>query len=216
MYPGGLGVIVITALLTTPLFSYAELESNHMRLDYSHIRSWNQFVDDVYALHKKQISNRQILTKEELGGYASHPEFYKEVVYIDKVSGKPVSKIQWVKNKPDVIHSLEVLVRDKQGRVIRDYSAAYLPGQRNAPVQTLINLHNYNDKLHAFRQYDVSADVIYEYCEGEFKGKKRQLRLFESDITAADYESRQLMNSALYKACFGGLPQQLGKYLKPQ
>ncbi len=216
MYPRLFSTLILIAITSMPLISQAELESNHMKLDYQHIRSWNQFVDDIYNLHKEQISGKQIATYEKLGGYASQPEFYNEVTYIDKASGKPLSKIQWVKDKPDVIHSLEVLVRDEQGRVIRDYSAAYLPGRRNAPVQTLINLHHYNDKLHAFRQYDVSTDVIYEYCEGEFQGKKRQLRLFENDITAADYESRQVLNSPLYKACFGGLPQQLGKYIQPQ
>lgn len=216
MYPRYFGTILITVLSSMPLISHAEIETNHMRMDYHHVRTWNQFVDDVYDLHKEQVSDKQIITQEELGGYASQPEFYKQVTYIDKASGKPVSKIQWVKDKPDVIHSLEVMVRDDEGRVIRDYSASYLPGRRNAPIQTLINIHNYNDKLHAFRQYDVSTDVIYEYCEGEFNGKKHQLRLFESDLTAADYESRQIMNSPLYKACFGDLPQKLGKYIKPQ
>ena len=216
MFPRLFSTLIISLIASWPLISHAELESNYMKMDYQHIRSWNQFVDEVYDLHKEQISGKQIVTQEKLGGYVRQPEFYKQVTYIDKASGKPVSISQWVKDKPDVIHSLEVLVRDDQGRVIRDYSAAYLPGRRNAPVQTLINVHNYNDKLHAFRQYDVSTDVIYEYCEGEFQGKKHQLRLFENDLTAANYEARQVLNSPLYKACFNGLPQQLGKYIDPQ
>jgi len=58
--------------------------------------------------------------------------------------------------------------------------------------------------------------VIYEFCKGNFKGKKRQIRLFEDDLAATDYDSRQLLQSPLYQACFTGLPQTVGKYITPQ
>ncbi len=187
-----------------------------MKIDNEHVSTWNQFSDQILELHIRQIAGKQIKQTQVSGGYASNPDFYNEVTYTDKATGKVLSIIQWEKDSPEVVHSIEVFVRDNKGRVIRDYSASYLPGARNAPVQTLINLHNYNGGLHAYRQFDVSKDVIYEYCKGEFGGQQHELRLFEEDMAATDYDSRQMLKSPVYKACFKGLQMHVGKYIKPQ
>lgn len=187
-----------------------------MKLDSSHVNSWNDFSDRVLELHRQQIAGKDVVTTEKVGGYMSDPDFYREVTYKDKATGRVLSIIQWEKDNPDKVHSIEVFVHNEAGKVVRDYSAAYLPGARHAPVQTLINLHNYNGGLHAFRQFDVTKDVIYEYCKGEYQGKKHEIRLFEEDLVAADYDSRQMLKSPVYKACFTGLQANLGKYIEPQ
>lgn len=71
--------------------------------------------------------------------------------YFNKNTNKLISKIQWEVDKPDTIHTIEVFLYDAQGQVKTDFYARYLPYARNAPVQTLINLHNYNDSLHSFQ-----------------------------------------------------------------
>lgn len=187
-----------------------------MKVDSDHVNTWNQFSDKVIELHQQQIAGKEIVTTETLGGYYSNPDFYREVTYTDKATGRVLSIIQWEKDHPDNVHSIEVFVYNEAGKLVRDYSASYLPGSRHAPVQTLINLHNYNGRLHAFRQFDVTRDVIYEYCKGEYQGKKHELRLFEEDLVAADYDSRQLLKSPIYKACFSGLQADIGKYIEPQ
>jgi hypothetical protein len=187
-----------------------------MQVDNEHVRSWNKFSEQILELHNQQIRGKRIQETEASGGYRDNPDFYREVTYTDKDTGRVLSIIQWETDNPKVVHSIEAFVYDDKGRVIRDYMAAYLPGQRNAPVQTLINLHHYNGGLHAYRQFDVSKDIIYEYCSGKFKGQQQELRLFEDDLAATDYDARQLLKSPLYKACFGGLQSEIGKYIEPQ
>lgn len=211
-----LQILFFILLVPTSANVFSATSESRMKVDKEHVNAWNQFSDQLQALHKRQMAGKQIKLTQVSGGYASDPDFYNEVTYIDKATGKVLSIIQWEKESPDVVHSIEVFVRDNAGRVIRDYSASYLPGARNAPVQTLINLHNYNGGLHAFRQFDVSEDVIYEYCQGEFEGQQHELRLFEDNLAATDYESRQVLKSPLYKACFKGLQTHVGKYIKPQ
>lgn len=191
----------------------AEQSKYAMTEDKTHVRTWNDFADECLALHKQQVANREVQEKTRLGGYADRPEFYKEHTYFDANSGAMLSRIQWEKDNPGRMHTCEVYVRDNQGRVVRDYAAAFLPDGRNAPVQTLINLHNYNDGLHAFRQFDASGDRIYEYCEGTLKGKAVQLRLFEEDIYGPS--GTAMMSSPEYAACFDGLPNKPGEYLQP-
>ena len=194
----------------------AAASGESMKVDDNHVNSWNRFSDKVLELHERQIEGKHIVKTEVPGGYLSNPDFYREVTYKDKNTGRVLSVIQWENANPDKVHSIEVFVYNDDGKVVRDYSASYLPGSRNAPVQTLINLHNYNGGLHAFRQFDVTQDVIYEYCQGEYNGKQHELRLFEEDLVAADYDSRQLLKSPIYKACFNGLQAHIGKYIKPQ
>ena len=194
--------------------SHAEERSRYvMTEDKTHVRTWNDFADACLALHKQQIANNKVREQTRVGGYANRPEFFKEHTYYNADTGVMLSRIQWEKDKPENMHACEVYVHDDQGRVVRDYAVAYLPEGRNAPVQTLINLHAYNDGMHAFRQFDASGDRIYEFCEGNFQGKKVQLRRFEDDIYSGPPGDT---STPLYVACFEGLPMKPGQYLDPQ
>lgn len=213
----GLNYVLLT-LFIFPLNSALVYADNNetMKIDEEHVSDWNQFSDRVIDLHERQIAGKEIVTTESLGGYLYTPDFYREVTYTDKNTGHVLGIVQWERENPNTVHSIEVFVRNDEGKIVRDYSASYLPNSRNAPVQTLINLHHYNDGLHAFRQFDVSQDVIYEYCKGEYNGQQHELRLFEEDLVGADYDARQLLKSPVYKACFSGLQAHIGKYIMPQ
>lgn len=211
-----LKTLLVVLTLSLGQFAFAGMERSKMKEDKAQVKSWNHFADMCLGLHHKQVKGKSIITTEKIGGYHGQPDYYREVTYKDAKTGRVLSRIQWEKDNPENVHSIEVFVYDKKGRVIRDYAAAYLPDQRNAPVQTLINIHRYNGELHAFRQFDAGKDIIYESCEGKFNGKDQQLRLFEDDLAATDYDSRQLLKSPVYKACFKGMPTVPGKYLRPQ
>lgn len=215
MFRECIGFISLITILSVSVAHAAEV-GQKVKEDKTHVRSWNLFASQCLSLHKKQVSKHEVRVVSKTGGYRDKPDFYIEKSYLDKKTGKLLSRIQWEKENPGRLHSIEVFVRDKQGRVIRDYAAAYLPGARNAPVQALINLHAYNKGLHAFRQFDASKDVIYEFCEGSFNGKKRQMRLFEDDIANNDRDARELLASPFYKACFAGIPSRLGKFIQPR
>ncbi|MEJ2345491.1 MAG: hypothetical protein P8076_07900 [Gammaproteobacteria bacterium] len=187
-----------------------------MRVDNERVRVWNQFARDCLTLHKRLLQQHEVRETTRIGGYDRNPKFYKEISYYDRASGKLLSRIQWEREHPDRLHSIEVYVRDAGGRVQRDFAAAYLPAYRNAPVQTLINLHGYNGQLHGFRQFDASGEPTYEYCEGSYHGKPVQIRLFEDDLYGSDPATEALMASPQYKACFEGVPAAPGKYLTPQ
>jgi len=186
-----------------------------LKEDKGHVQTWNGFADSILKLHG-DINNQQSLRKEVAsGGYAHDPSFFIEERYYSKDSGQLVSRICWERDNPEKLHTIEVNVHDKQGRVVRDYSAAYLPEYRNAPVQTLLNLHYYNGDLHSFRQYDAGGDLIYESCEGSWQGKNVQIHLDEDDMFGTASED-QAMNSVAYKACFDGHSKRAGIYINPQ
>lgn len=187
-----------------------------MKEDKTHVNTWNDFATALFQLHKRQLKGRKIRKTSVVGGYSGRPAFYKEVSYIDADSGKMLSRIQWEKENPTRIHTIEVFIYDKQGRMVREFSAAFLPDYRNAPTQTLINFYAYNGKLTGMRQFDAGNDLIYENCKGEFKGKKVNIRLFEEDLHGSDSDIEKLMKSKLYKTCMKGLPAKAGKYLMPQ
>jgi len=184
-----------------------------MKENKSHVSKWNKFANDVFKLHEILIKDKEIETKVRIGGYSNFPKFYKETIYTDKKSGKVISIIQMEVKKPKNLHVAEVYVRDAKGRVIRDFSVTYLPYGRNAPVQTLINLHGYSGKMHGFRQFDVSGDLIYEHCLGEYKGKKYQIRLFEDLLFSGSAEVDKTMAGGAYKACFKSVAKSAKKYI---
>lgn len=185
-----------------------------MKEDNQHVRNWNAFANNVYQLHQKQSQMDGVNTRTRLGGYAQMPEFYREEQFY--LGDRLISKVRWEKAQQDVLHSIEVFVHDDQGRVIRDYTAAYLPTYRNAPTQTLISLHRYHDKLHAFRSFDASGYRIVERCSGSLAGREVTLLLDEDEIDAALGDPAGIMASAEYQACFGDLQVEAGKYLTPQ
>jgi hypothetical protein len=181
-----------------------------------HTQTWNRFVDQIMELHKTIIHDHDVVKSISSGGYSDHPEYYFEEDYRYKDSGQLVSRIQWERKYADILHSIEVYVRDKKGRVKRDYSATYSPSYRSAPTQTLISLYHYNGKLKAYRTFDASGYRIGERCVGVYKGKKVDLILDEDEIIDALYGESDIMEQPAYRACFKGLAEKPGKYLKPQ
>lgn len=187
-----------------------------MKQDNHHIRVWNTFVEDVYQLHLSQIESLDIRTETEVGGYPSNRKFFKETRYFDSDSGNIISRIQReIKNESN-IHLIEVYVYDKENKIKVDYLAAFLPRFRNAPVQTLINIHRYNDDLHAFRQFDASGARIYEQCEGALFDDSVFISLDEDEL----YNVHSLLTTGIennqYVSCFEFIPKTAGKFLNPK
>ncbi|MDH5394898.1 MAG: hypothetical protein OEW97_01375 [Gammaproteobacteria bacterium] len=184
-----------------------------LKEDNKHVRTWNKFASDTLALHKKLTAGKNITVKNKTGGYAHSKDFYLEKSYYN--NNRLISKVQWEKDNPEQLHTIDVYIHDATGRVIRDFSAAYLPFYHNAPTQTLISFHHYNGQLHAFRSFDASGDRIIEGCSG--KDKKGQKINFILDEDELYEESDGFMLSAEYKQCFDGLTQDKpGKYIIPQ
>ena len=207
-------LLSLTGLL---IFLISSAHAEKMRGDNEHSRKWNKFADDVLALHYKLTKGKKgIEKKTSIGGYATNKDFYNEEKFINKSNDQVISTVQWERKNPKVMHFVEVNVLDNKGRIIRDYSAAYLPEYHNAPTQTLINLHVYNGKLHAFRTYDAGGDRIGEQCSGKYKGKDFFLLLDEDELYAAIDGNSDAMEQAEYKACFKGLQEEVGKFIKPQ
>ena len=181
-----------------------------------HARKWNQFADDVLALHQKLVEKIPTTKKTLIGGYPGNPDYYKEETYTSKKTGKVISIVQWENKNPKNMHTIQVNVYNDQGIIVRDYTAAYLPDYRNAPTQTLISVHNYNGELHAFRTYDATGDRIGEQCRGKLNKQNVFIVLDEDEIAAAEGGDSKVMEQADYKACFKGLSVKVGKFLKPQ
>ncbi len=198
-------------LAVAPVMSVEPLQE-----DKEHIRIWNRFTQDVYALHLHQIEGRKIKEERTVGGYPGDEEYYVEVEYYDKRKGHLISRIRWESHNQDNIHTIEVFVRDKKGRVIRDYTSAYLPHFRNAPAQTLITLHQYKRKLHAFRVFDASAELITEKCTGKYRGEEVFLLLDIDDIYAARDKRSNIMETETYQQCFEGLSDDVTPYLRAE
>ncbi len=196
------------------LFMGTVYAADPMKQDNQHVRTWNAFADNVYQLHQKLSKVDGVHKKTRIGGYAQMPEFYREERYY--LGEHLISQVQWEQAQENVLHSVEVFLHDDQGRVIRDYSAAYLPTYRNAPTQTLISLHRYQDQLHAFRSFDASGYRIIERCTGSLKGREVNLLLDEDEIAEALGDPESIMASDEYQACFGDLQAEVGKYLQPQ
>lgn len=206
--------LIFLLMLITPL-SLAQSKSQSMTEDSQHIQRWNRFFDSLLELHQQYMHNREIETKESIGGYADQPAFYREVYYYDKKAKRLLSHIQWERQPPQQAHLVEVYIYDAQGRVDRDYLAAYLPESRNAPIQTLINLHQYSDDLHSYRQFDASGNRIYEHCERGAKNQNILIQLDEDDILLYRRGLNQAVNRKLYQRCFADLEETALNYLQP-
>lgn len=184
-----------------------------MKGDNVHVRVWNKFANDALSLHKKLTTGKNLKVKTQVGSYANAKNFYTEHSYFD--NGRLISQVQWEKENPKQLHTIEVYVHDKKGRVARDFMAAYLPYYHNAPNQTLISFHHYSGNLHSFRSFDASGDIILERCNGENKkGQMVNLLLDEDDLYN---DNDGIMETTDYEKCFAGLKQnKLGKYIIPQ
>lgn len=208
--------LILTLVFFIPFVSAYAAISQKARLQMTQNERWNLFFRKVYALHKKQIKGRKIRTVTRIGGYRDDLEFYKEVKFFDADNGLHVSTIQWERRRPYRLHSVLVNIYNKRGKLLRDYSATYLPVHRATPIQTLINFHASNGKLHAFRQFDASGYLTYEACKGEYQGKKVNIGLEEDDFYGAEKEPDHVIHTPAYKACFTGIAKKPGLYLHPQ
>ncbi len=206
-----LAIIIFSLFVCSISFA---AKPDHMKQDNSHVTNWNRFANNLHVLHKELVKNKQVRIESSVGGYADQPKFYQEKKYYDKSNGKLISIIQTEMKKPNLLHVAEIFIRDKNGKVIRDYSVTYLPYARNAPVQTLINLHGYSAGMHGFRQFDVSGDLIYENCVGTYKGKKYNIRLFEDDLINGGPEIDKIMAAGPYKACFKSVGNSAKKFIE--
>lgn len=195
---------------------WAADSNKSLKQDNKQVNEWNTFSSELYALHKEQLSRHEVKETVRMGGYRGKKDFYKEVTYTDAQSGRVLSRIQWEIDNPENIHVIEVFQHDESGRVSCDYTAAFLPGFRNAPVQTLVALHSYNEGLHAFRSFDASGDTVFERCEGTYKGKDVDMDFEDHEIENMRHETNGVMKTAEYKACFGKIDLSATEFLPPR
>lgn len=200
---------LISVFTCAPLSTFAETTGKPLN---KHEIAWRQFANRILKLHRKLIGSVPVVKKIRLGGYAHQPEFYREESYFNAKTHKLISRVRWEKAHPGKLHTIEVYIYDNQGRVSRDYTAAYLPNYYRAPTQTLISFHAYPDGLHAFRTFDADGYRIVEGCRGQYQGKPVEIILDEDEIADGSPE----MQSAIYPVCFAGMRLKLGKYLTPQ
>jgi hypothetical protein len=204
--------VSLTLLTAMPTIALSAPTVIEMTENQSQVNKWNRFADAIYILHKKNIEGREIRETEEIGSWGG--EFakrftFRDVSYHDVKSGRLLSRIRRDAEKPDNIQIIEVYVHDQSGRVTRDYAALYLPWGRNAPVRTYINLHQYREGLHGFRQFDASGERLYEQCRGKLSGH-------EVDISLEDYQiDSKVTSSEAYKSCFEDVPKTADDYLVP-
>lgn len=208
-------VLFVALLLTLGTSAYGAAKPEPMKQDNVHIRTWNRFMSDILALHEQRIAAQPVKMTSKVGGYASQPDYFTEQEFVD-AQGRLLARLQWEREQPENLHAIELFIHDGQGRVIRDYAGAYLPHYRNAPTQTLVTLHQYNQGLHAFRTYDASNEFIFERCSGSYQGKAVQIALDIDEKEALYKKPDTVMTSKAYAACFNGLPETAGKYLQPQ
>jgi hypothetical protein len=166
----------------------------------------------VYALHEQQIAQHKIRAVEEQGDYegaAAARYRYVDTHYYDAASGLLLSHVRRDADTPEHVHIVEVNVYE-HGKLVRDFGSLTLPWAPLQPTRTFINLHQYNGKLHSFRQYDFYGDVGYESCEGELAGKRVRIALDDKDLLDAT-------NTATpeYKACFDGMSADWESYRTP-
>ncbi|MDH5518540.1 MAG: hypothetical protein OEY36_12100 [Gammaproteobacteria bacterium] len=193
-------ILVFLVFIITISTAQAELEPNNKM-----INKWNQFVDDLMTLSQHLTSKSEHSEKKRSGSYSNLPDFYHETKYIHSDSETVTSIVQMETENPENVHSIQVYLRDKNGRVMKDFSGSYLTTHHNAPIQTLITLHYYNDELHAFRVFDASHERLYEICRGKLDGKQVNIDIDDDygELSEALEDKQGIMSSAEYKACFG-------------
>ncbi|MBL6958245.1 MAG: tetratricopeptide repeat protein [Rhodospirillales bacterium] len=198
------------AVVAAVVLAGASGAAAQIKEDPRHVRNWNAFADNLYKAHRLLIAAQPVRTSEKPGGYAGRPNTFREVEYRAAGNGRLLSRILWQRDRPDTVHVIEIFFYDERGRLSVDYSASYLLEYRNAPAQTLINIHSYEDGLHAFRQFDASGDRIYESCRGDYFDTPVDVSLDEGGSPESEGVPEDL-----YTTCFGFLPLTVDKYLDP-
>jgi len=200
------GLFRTLSILTVLLTLISQTATAEMQPVVDIPKQWNKFVDDLVSLNEQLIKSTLHRESWRVGGYSNEPRFFDEVTYTNEQTNEVTSVIQWERRDPSAIHSIEINLRDKQGRLTKDFSASYLTKHRNAPIQTLITIHYYNKNLHGFRVFDASKTRIYDVCRGTYKGKKVNIDLDDDygELSEALENKKGIMSTAAYKACFGG------------
>ncbi len=197
-----------------PTNAAEELKRTVLKADQNKVQQWNNFFDELVSVHSKQIEAKSVRTTQEPGGYYQLPEFYQQTSYFSAEPDRLLSRVQRETKSPDKIHQIEVFIYANNGKLTRDYLAAYLPKYRNAPISTFINLHHYAAGLHGFRQFDASGNRIYEQCKLD-DGSDEIILSLEEDEISGPYANKKLLASKRYQQCFGDLPVEADKYLHP-
>jgi hypothetical protein len=128
----GFAVLMLIGYLASSVNAVGKEEMT-LKTDKQQVKSWNLFADRLYQLHEALISQHEIRTESSHGGYAEQPDIYTETRYFDKHSNQLLSRIQRMNDNPKLIQLIEINIYDKNGKLVRDYMAAYLPFNRNAP-----------------------------------------------------------------------------------
>lgn len=171
-----------------------------------------EFHRAVYALHEQQIAKHKIRTEETTGNYkglAAEGYSYRLTSYFDAETGRLLSRVQRDLERPQTIHSVEINIYDEKGRVVRDFLTVAMPWEPEHPASAYINLHQYNGGLHSWRQFELTGEVNYEFCEGELNGKRVRISLYWDDI------DKNVTSTPEYKACFDGMRNDCQQYIKP-
>ncbi len=209
-----LSAFVIISLASVANIANA-IEGQVMKVDPVQVNTWNRFAETLIEFHHYRLVRADIEVRESVGGYSGMPEFYRQIEYYEKQTGLLMSRIQWEQDQPNTVHTIEVFIYDPQGRVKVDYLAAFLPEHRNAPIQTLINLHGYNGSNHSFRQFDASGVHIYEQCKGKHQGKELFISLEEHELTTPHGQISSHRQTDKYQSCFEQVPTEVSDYLDP-
>lgn len=178
----------------------------------------NHFAQALVKLSQHLIDKQAVITKQAFGGYGGTTndlKFYRETKASSKANQEVISIVQWETKNPANLHSVEVTIYDTQGRVLRHYSATYLPVHRRAPDQTLINLHYYEDQLHSIRQFDALDNILYEQCIGSHNNKRVSFAydFIEMPETADEIEDEDRRQA--YLACFRNAATTAAPYTDP-
>jgi len=206
------GIAALFAALFCSAPMAAQERTRFLSVEKDAVKAWNTFVEHLKDVHDHYLKTRRVRTSERVGGYHGFPDFYRELSYFDADTGALLSRVQIERESPELIHSIEVYVYRPDGSVARDYSATYLPGFRNAPVQTLVNLHGHQEGLVSYRQFDASGSWIYEQCRGQWFDRSVEI---SNDMPAIGVSAIQ-QASEEYTACFGLVPFAAGAYLDPR
>ncbi len=177
---------------------------------------WNSFVDKLYVLHRKRLSDDNYYTTERIGGYGGQTnnlEYYREVHYYDRKSRQLLSIVKWNETYPFGIHMIDVFYYDEKGRVAREYSATYLPSRHTSPSETLVILHYYKNNLHSFREFDASNIHIYEQCNRIANDKALFALHFEDIPDSVSQIEKEKRDD--YRACFDHVAESAGIYIDP-
>jgi len=212
-------IAIVCTLILAPHAAHAAESLRTLDVQDNQVAVWNRFADNLVELQRRALQERPVRIEQHTahyGGEAWADVTYTDQTLVDAASGRVLARLRYESTHPDKVNIVEVNVYDDAGRLARDYTAAYLPMYRNAPVQTLINLHAWHGELHAYRQFDASGVRIYEQCRGRLGADSVDISLTEERIPASASALGSPDAARKYQACFDGLPDQAGTWLDPR